>query len=656
MRPRASGYIDRVLFREGQAVKQGETLFVIDPRPYQADYDRAKRRPRAGEIAARARDARSRERAQAEGSGAVSQEELDQRLSALNQQEASVAAAQGRIRCGRLDLSFTKVRAPIDGRGEPRGSDPRQPGDRRQQRRHAAHHDRLASTRSTCTSKATRTLTCATRRWRAQGERQSSRDCANPVRVGLANEEGFPHEGRMDFVDNQLNVRTGTIRARAVLDNKEGRFTPGMFARVQLLGSGEHEAVLIEERAIGTDQTQTFVLVLGADNKLEYRPVRAGAQDPGTAHRRQGLESRRESSSSADCSACGLACRSRPSGRRWVCRRRRLATADDPAMNISSFFIDRPIFASVISIIIVVAGLVAMPLLPVSEYPGGRAAHGGGGGQLPRGVPDDDRRNRHYHARAADQRRRERALYQLLGRPRRRFTITVTFRLGTNLDDAQVQTQNRVTQARAAPAGGRAPDRPRDAEALAGPHDGRVPALARSALRLAVPAQLRGDPDPGRSGAAARAWAKCACSVRATTRCGCGWIRERSRPRSMTVDEVLNAVREQNAEVAAGRIGGQPALPGTSSRTSSTRRDGSGTEAEFGNIIIKTGDTGDVVYLRDVARIELGPETYACAACSTARRRSAFRSSSCPARMHSSCRTKCARTMDGAVEAVSRKA
>ena len=80
----------------------------------------------------------------------------------------------------------------------------------------------------------------------------------------------------MDFVDNQLNVRTGTIRARAVLENKEGRFTPGLFARVQLLGIGEREAVLIEERAIGTDQTQNFVLVLGADNKVEYRPVELG--------------------------------------------------------------------------------------------------------------------------------------------------------------------------------------------------------------------------------------------------------------------------------------------------------------------------------------------------------------------------------------------
>ncbi len=127
-----------------------------------------------------------------------------------------------------------------------------------------------------CISKATRTPTCAIRSWPGDGERPSSRDARNPVRVGLSNEEGFPHEGHMDFVDNQLDVRTGTIRARAVLDNKEGRFTPGMYARVQLLGSSEHDAILIEDRAVGTDQTQSFVLVLGSGDRLEYRAVQLG--------------------------------------------------------------------------------------------------------------------------------------------------------------------------------------------------------------------------------------------------------------------------------------------------------------------------------------------------------------------------------------------
>ncbi len=289
VRPRVSGYIDRVLFREGQPVKQGETLVVIDPRPYQADFDRAK----AGLALAKSQ----RELATLEAervhklkdSGAVSQEEYDERVSTLHQQEASVAAAQAAFDSAALNLSFTNVQAPIDGQASraevTRGNlvtggnnggtllttivstDPIYvyfEGDE-----HAyLRYNELART----------------------GERPSSRHFANPVRVGLANEEGFPHGGRMDFVDNQLNVRTGTIRARAVLDNKQGLFTPGLFARVQLLGSAEHEALLIEERAIGTDQTQNFVLVLGADNKVEYRPVQLGRATQGLRIVTKGLK------------------------------------------------------------------------------------------------------------------------------------------------------------------------------------------------------------------------------------------------------------------------------------------------------------------------------------------------------------------------------
>jgi RND family efflux transporter MFP subunit len=275
VRPRVSGYIDRVLFREGQPVRKGETLIVIDPRPYQADFDRAK----AGLALAKAQ----RELATLEAdrvhklkdSGAVSQEELDERLSALHQQDANVAAAQAAFDAAGLNLSFTNVTAPIDGQAS---------------RAEVTRGNLVTGGNNGGTLLTTIVSTDpmyvyfegdehAYLRYNElarAGERQSSRNFANPVRVGLANEEGFPHEGRMDFVDNQLNVRTGTIRARAILDNKEGLFTPGLFARVQLLGAAERDAVLIEERAIGTDQTQNFVLVLAEGNKLEYRPVQLG--------------------------------------------------------------------------------------------------------------------------------------------------------------------------------------------------------------------------------------------------------------------------------------------------------------------------------------------------------------------------------------------
>jgi RND family efflux transporter MFP subunit len=289
VRPRVSGYIDQFFFHEGQFVKKDEVLVVIDPRPYQADYDRAKA---ALELAKSQQELASLEAARVQklkDSGAVSREELDERLSNLHQQQANVAGAKAALDNATLQLSFTKVRAPIDGRVS-----------------------RAEVTRGNLVTGGNNGGTLLTtvvsvdpiyvyfegdenaylryNQLAREGQRPSSREVHNPVRIGLSNEQGFPHEGYMDFVDNQLDIHTGTIRARAVLENKQGQFTPGMFARVQLLGSGEYEAILIEDRAVGTDQSQNFVLVLGPDNKLEYRPIERGRLVDGLRIVRKGLK------------------------------------------------------------------------------------------------------------------------------------------------------------------------------------------------------------------------------------------------------------------------------------------------------------------------------------------------------------------------------
>lgn len=288
VRPRASGYIDQILFDEGQMVRKDDLLYVIDPRPYQADYDRA----RAGlALAQSQRELAALEAARVErlkDSGAVSQEELDERLSALNQQQANVAGAKAALDAAALMLSFTKVRAPLDGRVS----------------RTEVNRGNLVSGSNDGGTLLTTIVSVdpiyvyfegdenAYLRYQAMergGERRSSRDVRNPVRVGLADDTGFPHQGYMDFVDNQLNVGTGTILARAVLDNKEGRFTPGLFARVQLLGSAEYNAVLIEDRAVGTDQSRNFVLKVGANNTLEYHTVELGRTFEGLRVVRKGL-------------------------------------------------------------------------------------------------------------------------------------------------------------------------------------------------------------------------------------------------------------------------------------------------------------------------------------------------------------------------------
>jgi RND family efflux transporter MFP subunit len=123
------------------------------------------------------------------------------------------------------------------------------------------------------------------------GSRPSSRNARNPIYMGLSNEEGFPHQGYVDFVDNQLNPQTGTIRARAVFSNKERRFTPGLFARIKLVGSGRYHAMLVQDRAVGTDQDKKFVLVLKPDSTVEYRSVQLGRLVDGLRVVTSGLKS-----------------------------------------------------------------------------------------------------------------------------------------------------------------------------------------------------------------------------------------------------------------------------------------------------------------------------------------------------------------------------
>jgi RND family efflux transporter MFP subunit len=289
MRPRVSGYIDQVAFTEGKIVKRGDLLFVIDPRPYKADYDRAAADVKRYKISLELAQIEQKRVQELKESGAVSQEEVDERSSSVAQMQANVAAADAALESAALNLSFTRVTSPIDGRVSraevTRGNlvigginggtfltsvvsmDPVYL---------YFEGDEATYLRYTVMARS--------------GERPSSRDAPNPVRIGLANERGFPHVGTMDFVDNQVNAQTGTIRARAVLQNKDGLLIPGLFARVQLLASGEYAAILIDDRAVNTDQSQKYVLVLAAGNRIEYRRIRLGRVIDGLRIVREGLK------------------------------------------------------------------------------------------------------------------------------------------------------------------------------------------------------------------------------------------------------------------------------------------------------------------------------------------------------------------------------
>ena len=262
IRPRVGGYLASVNFDEGKPVKKGQLLFAIDDREYRAAVETASanvaRAQSRSEVAA-GEVARSNKLLVAR---AVSQEEFASREGELRQAVADLRSAQASLTQARLNLEFTRIESPIDGRI---GLAMMRPGNL------VAPGTSLLATVVSLDPMYVyfegdeRTYLKYQVMARA-GERPSSRDVQNPVRMGLANEEGYPHQGVMDMVDNQLNPQTGSIRARAVFDNKDGVFTPGLFARIQLMGSGTHQALLIHDQAVLTDQDRKYVYVVGPGN------------------------------------------------------------------------------------------------------------------------------------------------------------------------------------------------------------------------------------------------------------------------------------------------------------------------------------------------------------------------------------------------------
>lgn len=274
LRPRVSGYIDKVNYIEGQEVKKGDVLFTIDARSYQAEFNRAQAElARARTQAALARSESERARRLAEQQ-AIAAETAEQRRAAADQSGAQVMAAQAALDAARLNLEFTKVRAPIDGRA----------GRAMVTAGNLVTAGDAASVLTTLVSldtvhvyfDADESTFLRYAQMARKGERPSERDEALPVKVGLSGEEGFPHDGKVDFLDNQVARSTGTIGVRALLDNRERRFTPGLFARVRLLGSGEFQAVLIDDKAVLTDQDRKYVYVVDKDGKAQRKDVQLG--------------------------------------------------------------------------------------------------------------------------------------------------------------------------------------------------------------------------------------------------------------------------------------------------------------------------------------------------------------------------------------------
>src|SRR5690606_16462951 len=273
----------RVAFEEGSEVAEGDLLFVIDPRPYRAALARAEadlERARAEARLARTQHERAGALVEAR---AISREEFETRRAASAQAAAGVRAAEAAVAAARLDLQFTEVRSPIAGRAG----------------RALVTEGNLAQADATLLTTVVSQDPVhvyfeaderAFLRYQAltrSGRRDATR---NPVRVGLADEEGHPHAGTADFIDNAVDSTTGTVRARAVLPNPDRVFTPGLFARVQLEGSEPFDALLVDDRAVLTDQDRKYVYVLDADNTAQRRDVTLGREVDGLRVVEAGLE------------------------------------------------------------------------------------------------------------------------------------------------------------------------------------------------------------------------------------------------------------------------------------------------------------------------------------------------------------------------------
>ncbi|NEX62422.1 efflux RND transporter periplasmic adaptor subunit [Noviherbaspirillum galbum] len=279
IRPRVSGFIAAVNFKPGAVVKKGDVLFVIDPRPYQAEASRTE----AVANAARARaDLAKLELVRADklvAEKAIAQREADEKASAYKELEANARAAQAAYEAAKLNLGFTKVHSPIDGRAS----------------KAEVTLGNLVDGNVVLTSVVSSNPVYAS----FDGDEdaflrvsaQARKGQPATVRVGLANEEGFPREGKLEFVDNRIDPATGSVRMRAVFKNDDNALAPGLFARVQLAPTGEGaKTALVAERAVGTDQNRKFVYVVTPDGKAEYRPVRLGPVVDGMRVVREGLK------------------------------------------------------------------------------------------------------------------------------------------------------------------------------------------------------------------------------------------------------------------------------------------------------------------------------------------------------------------------------
>lgn len=289
VRARVSGYLESTHFTEGTEVKKGDLLFVVDPRLYQAQLARAEAEIAGAQTALELATSEAARSERLVESGAVAAEAAIAKTKGRKTAEAALAASKAQADQARLEVEWTRVTAPISGRVG----------------RKLVTEGNLITGGSTgatvlttivqldpiyCYFDVDERSALKYRELAKQGKRESALYHTIPAQMGLANQQGFPHEGLVDFVDNELRPDTGSIQGRAVFDNKDRLMSPGFFARVRIPGTGEYQAMLVRDAAIGSDQGLPFVYVVDAEGKVARRNITTGPLEDGLRIVREGLQ------------------------------------------------------------------------------------------------------------------------------------------------------------------------------------------------------------------------------------------------------------------------------------------------------------------------------------------------------------------------------
>ena len=289
VRARVSGYLTKVHFKEGTDVNAGDSLFTIDPRPYEAVVQGAEAVLAQAKTTAELANIEAKNATSLRQGQVISGEESERRLKGAAGEQAAVRAAEAALAAAKLELEFTAIRAPISGRVS----------DARVTEGNLVTGGTKDATLLTtivaldpiyCEIDVDERSALKYREMHKTGERTSALFTRIPAEMALTNQEGWPHKGQIDFVDNQVNPTTGTIRARGVFPNADRLMSPGFFARVRIPGSGEYDGLLIRDSAVGDDQGSSYAWVLDAEDQAVYRPIKLGPIVEGMRVVREGLK------------------------------------------------------------------------------------------------------------------------------------------------------------------------------------------------------------------------------------------------------------------------------------------------------------------------------------------------------------------------------